>query len=623
MVTTSLRSLALAAVAFVACLTNLSAQQKAPSDAQGNELPVFKSVVRRVVVDVVVTGPDGKPVHGLTQKDFAVEEDRRPQLILSFDTHDLEAASDFAKLPPLRANTFVNVPTTPERGPLYVLLLDLVNTEMGDEAYARQQLLKFISDKPQGTRFAIFALSDGLNLIQGFTDDQKQLYAALDPSHPRPHVPRIFLYQSNNGRGNVGLMVSVFTFISRFLEGLPGRKNLIWFSGGFPMQLFPNDRDAVDYRDEVKQALDAMAEGQVAVYPVDIRGVTIDNPRAPSGATGGGGITSDYRNGGPAEPAADAAQGSQSTGASFSNSAQAGGGAGYSLLANSYMIQDEIARTTGGRAFHSNNGLKDLLETAVEDGGNYYTLSYSPTNRRFDGSLRKIDVELAEKGYQLSYRRSYYADNPDAPPLPLKGQGFSSSPEPPPRKLGDSLYANMQHGAPLAHQIVFRAHVHAVSAPAMATPEQMANLAEQPGYFSVRRKNRPAKPLKPVQLATYAVDYAIMAQARQGTSGRNVRPPALEMAVAAFDADGRMLNGVVENTSPATPRPSAETTGLYRARQEIDVPVSATSIRIAVRDMTTDRIGALEVTLPLAPEAPEQATAPAQPAADPTAPKSN
>ena len=158
----------------------------------------------------------------------------------------------------------------------------------------------------------------------------------------------------------------------------------------------------------------------------------------------------------------------------------------------------------------------------------------------------------------------------------------------------------------------------------MATPEQMANLAEQPGYFSVRRKNRPAKPLKPVQLATYAVDYAIMAQARQGTAAHNVRPPALEMAVAAFDADGRMLNGVVENTSPATPKATGESSGLYRARQEIDVPVGATSIRIAVRDMSTDRIGAIEVSLPLAPEAPEQATAPAQPAAgDAAVPKSN
>jgi VWFA-related protein len=189
------------AAALLFCsLHSLFAKQKThslPSGQQPSDL-VFKSEVKRVILDVVVTDSQGKPVQNLTEQDFSVTEDGHPQQILSFDVHDLqsievnnlEPAPEFDKLASLPPNTLINAPRAPEHGPLYVLLLDLVNTETEDQPYARRQLLQFVGSKPQGTRFAIFVLSDGLHLVQGFTDDEKQLYAALDPAHPRPHLPR-------------------------------------------------------------------------------------------------------------------------------------------------------------------------------------------------------------------------------------------------------------------------------------------------------------------------------------------------------------------------------------------------------------------------------------------------
>jgi len=589
---------------------------------------VFKSVVNRVILDVVVTDSLGKPVHGLTRQDFSLAEDGQSQQVLSFDVHDLEAATEVPKLPPLPANTFVNVPSAPERGPLYVLLLDLVNTETGDEAYARQQLLKFINGRPQGTRFAIFALSDGLHLVQGFTDDQKQLSSVLDPSHPRPHLPRIFLNQRNFG--DIGMMVSVFTFISRYLDGIPGRKNLIWFSGEFPLELFPTDNDSSEaYRDQVKITLDTMARSQVALYPVDIRGVAVDNPHAPAGNTGGGGVTSDYRSGGSAEPASDTSpsgSGAQATGASFSNAAQAAGAQGYSLLSASYALQDEIAKLTGGHAYHSNNGIKEILDEALNDGANYYSLTYSPSNKNYNGALRHIQVNLSKKGYNLSYRRSYYALDPDAPVLDKTAFKHISdiSQSAPGRQLGDSLYANMQHGAPLAHQLFFRAHIHTLGAPAMATLEQMANLEDQPAYFRARHKNRPLKPLAPINLQSYVIDYTFMAGSKSGASGHTLRPPKLEVAAAAYDEDGRMLNALVETSGRSGDEASApqNSQGIYRVQQQLDVPLIATSIRIAVRDISTDHIGAMEITLPLASEMQTQAAPPAKPASPSLVPTS-
>ena len=591
----------------------LSAQQGAQSSppAQGpntGEL-VIKSTVNRVVLDVVVTDSEGKPVHGLTEKDFSVVEDGRPQQILSFDVHSLDSASDFAKLPPMPANTFVNIPPAPERGPLYVLLLDLVNTEMTDEPYARAQLQKFITDKPAGTRFAIFVLSDGLHLVQGFTDDKKELAAVLDPSNPRPHIPRIFLEQKNFGKGDTGMMVSVMTFIGRFLDGLPGRKNLLWFSGDFPLSFVPSKDDVESYQLQVKGALDTLAAAQVAVYPVDIRGVLYENAHGAAGDTGGGGTIQDFRSGGQPTPSGGATEPISSS--ADSSIPLAGvphdtGDQGNSIVMQSYMIQDDVAKTTGGHAFHSNNGLKDLLQAVVEDGANYYTLSYSPSNRNYNGSQRTIKVELANHGYQLAYRRSYYGIDLDSPKLQEKKPDDAASSVT--RKLGDSLYANMRHGAPMAHQIYFRAQIHAVGAAAMATPEQMANL--QAGNLREHKKSR-GKTGPPVQLQTYVVDYVVMPQSKPAGAA-NPRPMALEIAAAAYDADGHMLNAVVADASAGGAPSSGSKPGLLRAQQQIDVPVSATSIRIAVRDTTSDRVGAMEVTLPLAPESQAQAMPPTE-----------
>jgi hypothetical protein len=155
------------------------------------------------------------------------------------------------------------------------------------------------------------------------------------------------------------------------------------------------------------------------------------------------------------------------------------------------------------------------------------------------------------------------------------------------------LYPNMQHGAPLAHQLLFRAHIHALAPPKKATAEQMATLADQPAFFRERRQDRVAKPLRPIQLQTYEIDYTVAA-----------RYPILEIAAAAFDEDGKMLNGVVQRAAEDTEEflPGSRRDGIYRLQQHFDVPVSAVSVRLAVRDVATDNVGALEITLPLAPE---------------------
>ncbi|HME34319.1 MAG TPA: VWA domain-containing protein [Candidatus Sulfotelmatobacter sp.] len=560
-----------------------SSQTPAGRDApqsEGSGL-VIRQSVRRVIVDVVVSDSNGQPVSGLTADDFSVAEDGKPQRIRSFDIHDFDVISESlpkrpAFLPP---NTFVNVPSGPERGPLYVLLLDILDMSVDDQPVAREQLMKFIRSKPLGTRFAIFVLSDGLYLVQGFTEDRNALADAVNPKNPRSHIPRIFLYADNFQPYYSA--TRALTGIAKFLADLPGHKNVIWLSASFQSAVMPGSDPTVEglsASEEIKEATDTLARGQIAVYPVDVRGVVVTHVSSQPGTMG---------------PGMGMVTNSDSTD-----------------LNASYLTERGIADATGGRAFYGTNDVAGALTEATETGGHYYTLTYSPSNQKYDGRLRHIHVELAKRGYQLAYRRSYYGNPSTAEPEPSRSLRAAADLEPlQVARPADSLFPNMQHGAPVAHQLLFRAHIHALAPPAKATAEQMASLADQPAYFRERRRDHPAKPLRPIQLQTYEIDYTVAA-----------RYPTLELAAAAFDADGKILNAVVQRVAEDGAPLSSETAheAIYRMQQQFDVPVSAVSLRVAVRDVATDNVGALEVNLPLAPEGQttNAALQPASPSSD-------
>ncbi len=47
-------------------------------------IPIFRTDINFVRVDVIVTDRQGNPVHNLTQEDFEVTEDGKPQAIQTF-----------------------------------------------------------------------------------------------------------------------------------------------------------------------------------------------------------------------------------------------------------------------------------------------------------------------------------------------------------------------------------------------------------------------------------------------------------------------------------------------------------------------------------------------------------
>jgi VWFA-related protein len=582
--------------------TSPQASSDTQQDQSGPSLTI-RQTVRRVIVDVMVRDKDGKPVHGLTAGDFSIAEDRQPQRVLSFDSYDFEkpSISRGPNAPPLPPNVFVNVPAVPERGPLYVLLLDLVNTEPEDQMTARQQLLKFVASKPQGTRFAIYVVSDELYLAQGFTDDKDLLYAALDVKHPKSHVPRVFLNGRNFGRADPYTLVDVLTNIGRYLDGIPGRKNLIWLAGTFPVDVFPRADDPTDLQAEMKAETNALAQAQIALFPVNVRGVVVAcegclTGAAPHGGMGGQSSSTMPSNG----------QSASTMGPIASTMRAAGQG---TTLSRDQMTQEVLAQTTGGRAFYNTNDIAGALEEATEDGGNYYTMTYAPPSHEDDGKCHNITVRLDKPGNQISYRRSYCRVPLVSTAATESTENSGSSTLAVPIQAGDVLQGNMKHGAPMVHDLLFSAHVRTEGKIGLATSDQMSQLEEQAAFFRTNRRNRPVKALAPVKIQTYVIDYRVLDPKFAAQAGGSGKSATLEFAVAAFDKDGKVQNAIVNDGAPDTSRPSdGNKKGLYRARQMLVVPVNAVSIRVGVRDRSNDRMGTLEIPLPLKPEPATQAS---------------
>jgi len=558
---------------FVLSATALAQIQAAQPDDAGR--PVFKTNARTVVVDVVVTGKNGRPVEGLRREDFLAEEDRKPQAISYFEEHSVAppAPVELPKLPP---NVFTNVPPAPPTDSVTVLLLDSLNTPIEDQSFVRAQMLKYLKALPPGRRMAIFALGMRLRYIQGFTDDASLLIAVLEnkksgaspqrsPLLRSPddmaaeaqasdlgaeHAAAAAAFQQFQGEQadfqfgqRVGLTLEAFQQLANYLAGVPGRKNVVWFSTAFPVVVSPspdmNDAMPRDYQDTVKKTDDLFAAADVAVYPIAAGGLA---PDATYGAS---------------------RQGPSSL-------------LGDSIRRNAnFATMDEIARDTGGEAIYNTNGLNEALAKVDEHGSHFYTIAYTPTNAAADGRYRKIEVKLAPSvaaGYKLAYRRGYYAASAKVI------QARASRPP------ADPLHPSMGPGIPASTQIPFALRVQRAANPAGSGPSAGGN----------------AKLKGPT--TRYTVDFVIAARGLRldpDPAHPGDRLGGAEAAMVLYDREGAPVNWlekVVDLGMNATQYADVQANGVH-LRLEIDAPKEAATLRAGVYDIHSQLAGTLEIPL--------------------------
>jgi VWFA-related protein len=312
-----------APAAATSAATNPGGDSAAPSSAPPTSAPnvpagpVFHAQSRLVVLDVSVSEHD-KPVEGLARGQFHVFENGQEVQLASFEENQPPTSVKIAEAPALPPDTYSNAPVYPEASAVNVLLLDALNTPAGDQEQARKQMIAYIGTLKPGTALAIFTLSSRLRMVTGFTTDVAKLTQALDnEKHTQRSSADVganasesmssTLDQAASGiatsndpgtRWMVGqiqqfaadtqayetdqrvvMTLNALSDLARYLAAVPGKKNLIWFSGSFPISLSPDAmlstqlKDAKDYSDDVMRTSALLSAARISVYPVDARGL--------------------------------------------------------------------------------------------------------------------------------------------------------------------------------------------------------------------------------------------------------------------------------------------------------------------------------------------------------------
>jgi len=548
-----------------------------------SEQTTFRANVRVVLVDVVVTDHNDQPVTGLPREDFQVLEDGQPQTLASFDEHaglpDMPAIQ--AKLPP---NVFSNLPLVKTGDAANVLLLDSLNTPLPDQSYVRVEMLKYIKEIQPGTRLAIFTLGTHLRFVQGFTTDASVLAASLNGKKTQGNqemspllqtgadidASQLMVQQMEATPGAAASAAALQSFLrvnvsfqndvrvritleamqqlARYLGGIPGRKNVIWFSSSFPVSLF----GAVTQEDVVKTA-NLLTAAQVAIYPIGAGGLNpdphfdFDNQQSPRLAIG---------------------QTVEQVHTQFQTTDLQNGAR---TRNQTFTYMDELAHDTGGEALYNLNGLNESLARVIKEGTHYYTLAYSPANKNMDGSLRRIAVKVSGGSYHLAYRRGYYATEA------LLASAVRST------SVGDPLRPLMDHGTPDATEILYTMRVSPSNpqpAPGAAHAGDNADLKGPVTRYTVN--------------FTVSSDHLTLEPAPDG-----VRHGNLEATLVGYDRDGKPLNWMARMLELAVPpdRYAAARANGISFSLEIDVPAADIYLRSGVYDQGSSKAGTLEIPL--------------------------
>jgi len=404
----------------------------APQQATPNyeTATVLKVITRLVVVDVVATNNKGEAITDLKSEDFTILEEGAEQKVRAFSLQKpvQEPPPNAQQLAKLADNVSTNIPRYNVNNALNVILLDALNTGLGNQAYMRDEMLKYLKTIPTGQPVAVYTLGRKLTLLQDFTSDPEVLRkaaqnlkaeasrlqenpiggtgaqilptgfadAGLVPEQMVANMARFLKEETGQMTDmRVGITLEALRSIARALAGYPGRKNLLWISEAFPLDVNPesllSSSTPHNYASEIARVADNLIDAQVAVYPIDARGLT-------------GSSTFDPSNNGVDQLGRSTGNSGGRLQTSLSSDNEA--------LMSAHATMQEMAEKTGGRAYYNRNDLDAAIRSGIADGSTYYTLAYYPENKDWNGKFRKIQVKAKRSGVKLRYRLGYFAVDP-------------------------------------------------------------------------------------------------------------------------------------------------------------------------------------------------------------------
>lgn len=393
-------------VAVLTVTLGLHAGSLAQKDPGGpTTLQVYS---RLTVVDTTVTDSAGRPVQGLKQSDFALFEDGKPQPIHNFEEVIEVGVPPLPQLPP---NVYTNLQPEAASSAVNILLLDFANEAPVDSTVATQlqasiRIQHYVKDAaehaldqmPAGTRVMVLSMTNHLRILQSFTSDKEILKTVIDaaPYDLDGNGDKECVQSDMRNR----MVLESFGQIAADVFPIKARKNLLWFTMGIPQITDPNERPPClpDYTAALTHAYDLLNASQVAVYPIDARGLGT-----------------------------------------------------FTRQSGALLSMDAVAEATGGIAYYNSNNIAAEVLKALDNGANYYSMAYIPLNTKYDGKYHTIEVKVDRPGVNMVYRKGYYAD--DLSKVTAKTD-LTMALTPPPAYAGN-MKAPMSRGFPTSEELLF------------------------------------------------------------------------------------------------------------------------------------------------------------------------
>ncbi|HEU4833503.1 MAG TPA: VWA domain-containing protein [Pyrinomonadaceae bacterium] len=425
-------------LAFLLLLTHAAQAQ-----AQEQE-DVVKVKSNLVNIDVIVKDKKGKYISDLKPEDFTITEDGKAQKIEFFD-------APIGRIEVHKPGNTVTAATTPAPAPApapatatrnYVaLVLDLQTTDITNLKPVRDGMIKYIREQiTDADAVAVLSVTNGLQMLQPFTQDKEKLIASLekigspdsksfeqkdvaeniaslrDFLNNAPQAPAGSITSPAAGSDAARIMIAravlaqfirlrtalsvqqarpVLAALAAIAEGLrpiPGKKTLVLFSQGFVTPA------VLDW--QVQSTIDIANRANTAIYIIDSAGLRAGAPT--SGAlvpgsplAGVSAITNQEQR--------IRAVGGETV---FDYARQEG-------QTREYDILFRLSGDTGGKFLKGNNDIGQGLERINEEIQARYTLAYRSTNQNFDGTFRKVKIEVRRPDTQILSRSGYYAIPPE------------------------------------------------------------------------------------------------------------------------------------------------------------------------------------------------------------------
>jgi hypothetical protein len=221
------------------------------------------------------------------------------------------------------------------------------------------------------------------------------------------------------------------------------------------------------------------------------------------------------------------------------------------------------------------------VKKAVDFGSNYYTLSYSPTNTKWDARFRSIKITVDQPKLNLTYRNGYFAVDPNDHRKFIASVAATATPAP------RTMVTAMVHGGPTPAEIVFKERVRPTTGAVSDTP-LMKNQTNADPRVKVEGPYR-----------EYGIDLVPDPKAFTcHPDDKGDYHCAIEVWSVVYNSDGENLiaarDHLFRRLSPDEYRKMLSEGLAFH--QAISVPANGSYyIRTAVHDLVSDRVGAVEV----------------------------